>query len=144
MPGLSAYSVIVSQRGFECHHCCANNIISSSAVSVALQLCKQLLFPPLICHIRTYFGGWSWQVFSKYEKHTAAAKLWWEHHPTPGSPVASPAAWPLLDGPKGAPGAFDRFLDLPRHFPSPLAWDPFPCLFTPFVLAQTQALLPEI
>lgn len=119
MLGLRAYSVIVSRRGFEYHHCCANNIISSSAVWVTLQLCKKLLFPPLICHIRTYFRGWSWQVFYKYENHTTAAELWfkartWFHW---GFLVASPDTQALLDGPKGA--AVNTVASLVLSWPSP-------------------------
>lgn len=126
MLGLRASSVIVSRRGFECHHCCANNIISSSAVSVTLQLCKQLLFPPLICHIRTYFGGWSWQVFYKYEKHTTAAKPRFEvgtsfHW---GFLVASPAVQAPLGGPKGAAVKIVAFRVPPLpspHHPGPVS-----------------------
>lgn len=147
MLGLRAYSVIVSRQGFECHHCCANNIINSSAVSVTLQLCKQLLFPPLICHIRTYFGGWSWQVFHKYEKHTTAAEPWFETGTSFhwGFLVASPAARAPPDGPKGAAVKIVAFLVplLPSPHTLPISRDPFPFLLPPFVLTQMQALPPN-
>lgn len=147
MLGLRVYSVIVSRQGFECHHCSENNIISSSAVSVTLQLCKQLLFPPLICYIRMYWGGWSWQVFCKYEKHATAAVPWFKigtsfHR---GFLVASPAVQASLDGPKGSAVKLVAFLAslLPLHHTLSITWDPFPFLLPPLVLTQTQALAPK-